>query len=147
MQATTPELLAISRRAVRPLLDHGFRTVSELYADYNLGNICIELESSQLGLRFTSDRGQYFVEVRNLADEEWFDEHTVLTFLGAQEAAEELIQQKRQLAEGAVSAVDQHFAAIVAAFSVERYPKTKEGLRLIERDRAERLFGYHAPPN
>ena len=94
-----------------------------------------------------SDRGQYFVELRNLADEEWFDEHTVLTFLGAHEAAEELIHQKRKSAEGAVAAVDQHFAAIAAAFSDERYAKTKEGLHLIARDYAERLFGYHAPPN
>ncbi len=147
MQGTTPELLTISRRAIRRLLVHGFRTISEQYADYNLGNICIDLESPQLGLRFTSDRGQYFVEVRNLADDEWFDEHTVLTFLGAQESAQELIQQERKSAEGAVSAVEQHFAAIAAAFSDERYPKTKEGLRLIERDRAESLFGYHAPPN
>jgi len=147
VQGMTPTLRAISHRAIRPFLDRGFRTVGEQYADYNLGNVAISLESSQLGLQFVSEKGQYSVEVRSLADSEWFDEHTVLTFIGAHEAAEKLIEEKRSSPEGAVSAIDQNFEAIATAFSDERYSMTKQGLNVIERENATRRFGYQAPPN
>lgn len=147
MERRTPDALVACREAVRCFRERGFRTVNEQYDAQSFGDVLIDLASPKFDLRFTRDRGQYFISLRHPNDEEWFDEHAVLTLIGASDDADALVQDKWASPQAVASAIERHFEAIAAAFSEEQYEQTKERLRHIEQQRAARRFGWNAPPN
>jgi hypothetical protein len=60
-----PTYLQVIEAAIRPLLDGGWYVVEDRYEPQHFGNgrIVLCTERLPLRLRFTSDRGQLFVEV------------------------------------------------------------------------------------
>ena len=144
---TEPEALTECRDALRPFLDRGFREAAEKYDAQHFGNVLIDLESQDLRLRLTRDRGQYFIDISTPAENEWFDTHTVLTFLGASAEADALADAGWPSPHRVAELVNNYFESIVAAFDEQRYAKTTEALHAIERQRAKDRFGYEAPPN
>jgi hypothetical protein len=141
----TPLALAAARAAVDQLRQRGFRPVEEQYDPNNLGNVLLELASPELHLRFTRDRGQHFIDIRHSNEQEWFNEHTVLVLLGAKSEAEALVHSKWASAEDVAAAIDRHLDEIITAFNDRNYQQTRAQLHRIERERAAKQFGYHAP--
>ena len=147
MTRTERETLTACRDAIRPLVDRGFREVRATYDGRRFGNVLIDLESPNLRVRLTRDRGQYFIDVSKPADDEWFDTHTVLIFLGASAEANALADAGWPSPHRVAELVAKHFPSIAAAFADSRYAETVEALHGIERKSALDRFGYEAPPN
>jgi hypothetical protein len=140
-----PESLVASRTALRRLRESGFQTQREEYDAQAFGNIVIDLASADLEIRFTRDRGQYFISVRKVGETEWFNEHTVLSAIGAATVADALVKEKWASPDAVAAAVYDHLATIRRAFSGSEYSATKATLNAIERESAFRRFGDVTP--
>ena len=112
----TPEALVASRTALQRLRESGFRTQREEYDARAFGNIVIDLASKDLEIRFTRDRGQYFISVRKVGETEWFNEHTILFAIGAANVAEALVREKWASPDAVALAVFDHLSTIRQAF-------------------------------
>ena len=54
--------------------DRGFKVIGESYEPKAFGNCVVVLQSGQIKIRFSSDRGQIFAELESLvAPKEWWD--------------------------------------------------------------------------
>ncbi len=120
----------------------------EQYDPQSFGDVCLDLVSSNLRLRFTRDRGQYFISVGSTQDAEWFNEYTVLVFLNATDEADQLVVEKWSSANNVADVVARYLAKIDDAFGSRKYAETREALHRIETTQVEKLFGkFKAPPN
>src|SRR3712207_4518000 len=113
MNDPIPEPLEMPRRVLQKLTSQGFQIVEERYSPKKFGNILVVLESQHLQVRLTRDRGQYFINMRNPSDAEWFDEHAVLYVIGAVADAEGLVQQQWASAETVVETFNRHLSAVL----------------------------------
>lgn len=141
-----PEPLRIVRDACERFRPEGFRVIREHCDAQAFGNVCVELRNRDLRLRFTRDRGQYFIDVAALNDEEWFGECTLLTFLGALDAAGQLIKERWASAEHVAEAVAQRLPEIAAAFDSGKYVATRVSLKRLESQLAVLARRANAPP-
>jgi hypothetical protein len=145
MPNQTSEPLVSARATLERFRRHGFHEVAAAYDARHFGNLVIELVSPRLCLQLTRDRGQYFISLRHPDDPEWFNEHTVLVFLGAAAEASALVESGWRDCDEIANAVESHIGEIVSAFSND-YSSTAAALHEIERKSAEERFGYR-PPN
>jgi hypothetical protein len=141
----TPQVLVASRTALRQLIGAGFRIHREHYDGETFGNIVIDLVSADLEIHFTRDRGQYFISLRKVGEDEWFSEHTVLSAIGAAAVADALVKEKWAFPHMVAAAVYDHLDTIRRAFGSSEYSATKAALNNIERQSAFRRFGYVTP--
>jgi hypothetical protein len=147
MQKTSLDELEAAKGSLAPFVARGFIVRFEEFNPSVFGNLVIELASPDLFVRLVRDRGQYFLDLRNPRDDEWFDEETVLRLIGETEAADDLVSRKWTSAVPAVAAICDRFAAILEAFSDARYQQTKAELQRLQRQRAATLFNHGEPPN
>lgn len=74
--------------AIKPLLARGFRVTESTETPQSFGDTRVVVTSDRLWLRFTSDRGQLFVDVAApLLVDGWFDLSELLELEGLRAAA------------------------------------------------------------
>src|SRR4051812_6015247 len=68
--------------AFEPLIKNGFSVASTLHDPESFGNTQIVLVSDAFKMRFTCDRGQYFLELATLTSSSWYALTDILYLLG-----------------------------------------------------------------
>lgn len=129
----------VALRAMRPLLDAGYRIISENFGDgVNYGEVI--LAGSAVRARLIVEHGKWFLELGSVADNEWFDVPIVLQALG---------DQHNINPPGTRRALDRFIGQVMSArdrwetsFGAAQYPDFRERLHASELASSIERFGY-----
>lgn len=117
--------------------DARFRIVGSDLSDHNGGYASLVIESDQLRLTFTRERGElllYFEPAQVMRPESFTVDIVRAFFLGSRETSS-------LLDASYASFVESHLAEIEPSFSKVQWPTTLPVLKKLEQERSKRTFG------
>ncbi len=134
----TNDFKEIATRIASLFIHVGFTVTGELI-DPISDNGLVEIQKGDVAIRLVRDRGQWFIELRAVRSDEWFDSRLVLNLAGITErwfppTGQETLQE---LAEHVIGFLPKW----EPLFRPDAYPQTKRDLNERERISARERFG------
>jgi len=129
----------IALRAMKPLLDAGYRIISENFGD-GVDDGEMTLAGPAVRAHLIVEHGKWFLELGSVADREWFDVRTALQALGDQRNFKPPGNRFSlyRFVEQILNARDRW----EAAFGPAQYPDFREKLHALELASSIERFGY-----